>query len=116
MKKTVLVVAMAVISAQAFPAPRSVGVIGIGNLSCGAYVSMDAPSQNVRFWWALGFISGINVFALKGSDILAGQDVAAIRVNINNFCQKNPLEKYTEALEQTAIELDKKANKKNSPN
>ena len=43
--------------------------------------------------------------------MLAGTDTDAIRLSINNFCQKNPLDRYTDALEQTAIELDKKANK-----
>ena len=111
MKKTVLMIAMGIVSVQAIPAPRNVGVIGIGNLSCGAYISMDPANQNVRFWWALGYISGINLFAMKGADMLAGTDTDAIRLSINNFCQKNPLDRYTDALEQTAIELDKKANK-----
>ena len=87
-------------------------VIGSGTvITCGAYLELNEYQQQNAFSWALGYISAINMYAVKGPDILAGTDAGGIRGAVKFYCQKNPLERFASGVESIVIDLSSRAKK-----
>lgn len=116
MKKVViLVLAMTLISECAF-AESTTNITSFGpgaGISCGTYLSSSPTNTETMMIWALGFLTGVNATHYFGTtDILLTTDFGAIKANIFNYCQKNPLDKFALAVQQTAVDLAAQARKK----
>lgn len=113
MKKIIILAMSVLISTASFAAGRNAMLLGIGSaLTCGGYVTMDAGDKELRTSWALGYMSALNVWFLSGADIFSGMDIGAVRISLDNYCQKNPLEQYAKAVIAVADQLVARANKK----
>jgi hypothetical protein len=85
------------------PPPRTFTVYGVGNKSCGAWLSEGAESpgngvkqpNNINTAWVMGFISGVGAFNPLG--VLKETDGPAIEIWMNNYCRANTLDHVAEA-------------------
>jgi hypothetical protein len=90
-------------------------VVGDGTQSCGSW-SLERPpgghgvsaSGVAMFSWILGYLSGANVNQ-KGSDFIRQTDSAGILAWMNNYCQKNPLNKIYQGADELKAELTSRA-------
>ena len=56
-------------------------------------------------FWALGYVSGANVFFTEGKDSLKEVDADAIWSWLDNYCRSHPLEKFADSVQNLTIEL-----------
>lgn len=104
MKKIICLIVTALVATSAV-SEGGMTVMGAGvGFSCGTYVS-EAANRESRLTWVLGYLSGFNVSKIGKTDFLEAVDSGAIRMNILNYCQKNPLEKFTSAVQATTYDL-----------
>ena len=112
MKKIILAIVLVVLSFGVLAEPVPLIMGGGAEVSCGTYLTETDYVKSYRLSWALGFLSALNVsnfFSKK--DFLSEPDVGGITMNLANFCQKNPLSRFAEAVMQTAVDLSRRANK-----
>jgi len=73
-------------------------LVGVGARSCGKFVAETKDDENIRaayFFWAQGFLSGLNqkyLVRFESSTDLA--DHNALRLWVENYCEENPLDSY----------------------
>lgn len=80
--------------------------LGTGGTSCGSFVSSNDASYNPaieerlynRLVWALGFLSGYNVYNSEGVSNIAPTDTDGIKQWILNYCRAHPTESLARAL------------------
>ena len=83
-----------------------------GVIDCGQWLT-DTPSEkaNNRFW-LIGFVSGMNVgfdaFNPPADHLNKISSVNQMFVWMDNYCQKNPLNKVSQGADALFIELVKK--------
>ena len=86
-------------------------VLGIGNKSCGSWVS-DRKSKSgvdlIDVAWALGFLSAYNQFGPEPDDVTAQTDVNGIAGWIDNYCTDHPLDTVSLATQALINELNKR--------
>jgi len=76
---------------------------GAGNTSCGNYVKtyseqIEKPEYFVQYsQWVRGFVSAYNFFVASNHDITNGTDFEGIFLWLNNYCNKMPLETFSQA-------------------
>lgn len=95
----------AAVSAHA--ANRPFGLAGIGNLSCGQYISQSADNPEARStyrWWIAGFLTGANV--AKGRN---ATDVDAAEVWIGDYCRAHAFDLFAMAAYNLDKELDRRS-------
>jgi len=77
-----------------------------GSRSCGTWIQdrkiNDAIDSET---WVIGYLSGIAVSYNK--DILRNSDNSSLYLWIDNYCQKNPLNRISHAAKELANELAK---------
>jgi hypothetical protein len=84
------------------------GIMG----SCASYVaSRDSDRRgnhvplNAHTAWLFGYITAINRLQADTWDIQGGQDLEAILLWLENYCKKNPLERFAGAVAVLTVEL-----------
>jgi hypothetical protein len=108
MKKLILIVTISVFSNTALAAHYPYAVLGVGNETCGTFISHIDNGDNIdrdKFLnWAQGFISGIN-FKAHGSH---GKDITTdyIEQLLIKFCKIDQREEFVYAVESLSIELN----------
>ena len=78
-------------SSSSLAQSKAFTVWGVGNYSCGAYLSDSVPNTtkgSIYRTWLHGFLTGINHDS--SGDILAGTDIDGAEGWIANFCHGNP--------------------------
>ena len=103
-----LVLGLTIVSASAPAKSEQVIIIGAGMQTCAVFVAHykgNVPSlENFYFSWAQGYMSGLNVAASSGvgnsspADLNAVPAAAQLRF-IRDFCDHNPLKRYSAAVE-----------------
>jgi len=80
-------------------APRY--MTGAGIASCGKFIADtedDETFGNVYFFWAQGFLSGLNIkYLLNMESATDFLDHEAMKLWIENYCKENPLDNYSVA-------------------
>jgi hypothetical protein len=80
---------------------------GLGVKTCGefskSYASDPATMENVYFFWAEGFLSGLNFMAeankMPGRTIAGtNESMTSYKSHIRDFCAQHPLATYYEAV------------------
>lgn len=90
---------------------RGFTVLGIGNKSCGSWVS-DRKSKSgadlVDVAWVLGFLTAYNEFGPEPDDVTAQTDVNGVAGWIDNDCTDHPLDTISQATQALINELNKR--------
>jgi hypothetical protein len=107
-----LALGVAMVSANAPAKSEQVIIMGAGMQTCAvfrAHYKGHVPSlENFYFSWAQGYMSGLNV-AASGVNVAASRGAVTADLNaipaptqlrfIREFCDHNPLERYSAAVE-----------------
>ena len=82
-------------------------VYGVGNESCGTYVSEahNSSAKNLHVTWASGYLTAMGVWQAVENRAMAKTDVDAIEVWLNNYCQAHPLRDFASAVGELARTL-----------
>ena len=103
-----------VILAVGAPA-RAVHMVGIGNRSCGSWIQArrQNPEQaHLLESWVGGYLSGANSIiapATKRDVLSGGIDAEGLWAWIDNYCRAHPLDSVSEAADQLAADLVRRA-------
>jgi len=91
-------------------------VLGVGNLSCGAFVAAKQQKETVSIAytafrsWLAGFVSAMNMWITERDvDILKGRDNDALEAWVEKWCRECPLERFNLAVQALSMELVAKA-------
>ena len=87
----------------------------MGEPSCGSWLterrnpsSLLTPQMQ---HWAVGFVFGSNWSSTTGPDRLVSVDGEAVASWLDDYCQRNPLESFPNAVIALATELAQRANR-----
>jgi hypothetical protein len=90
-----------------------VGILGVGNSSCGSWTSWKAGGDMASIakaaaaqGWAQGFITAMAVESAKVNVAIHKTDAAGLDAWIDNWCKSHPLSSIAKAAEALAINLD----------
>jgi hypothetical protein len=77
------------------------------NPSCGDYTTERAfPTRGQQFqFWALGFLSGVNMAGNADTEFLAGFSGEALLAWLDNYCREHPLDQFPVAVTALYREL-----------
>jgi len=89
--------------------PRGGVIIGCGAHSCGKYLHEKETFQVQYVQWTIGFLSGLNYST--DSQMGVKTDIYAVMKHIDNYCEKNPLHSFWQAVLDLAISLAEKEQK-----
>ena len=77
---------------------------GVGAASCKKFIADTEDDESFRtayFFWAQGFLSGLNYkYFLNWATATNLSDYAAMKIWIENHCKENPLDSYGVATEK----------------
>ena len=80
---------------------ETLALVGAGANSCGKFIAETEDSElmrNLYFFWAQGFLSGLNFKYMKSARFAADlSDQEALILWIKNYCEDNPLDHYAAA-------------------
>ena len=82
-------------------------MFGYGATTCGQYldeVKSSARDASMAESWALGFISAMNAHVFT-KDALEPTDAGGIKAAVRLHCEKNPLDRISNAANEVALEL-----------
>jgi hypothetical protein len=76
-------------------------VHGMGTESCGSFVQARRQPDNWSGYgtWLTGYLTSVNVYTEDTYDISGTTDLEGIKLWVENYCQKNPLENISTAAE-----------------
>jgi hypothetical protein len=101
-----------VFAAPAFPAAArdagiSVGMTGIGSMSCAHWrSSREHLSEGIV--WIYGFWTGLNYVAAASEQAQSGTDTTAILAEVTKTCSSEPSQTLASAVWTTYLEFNKK--------
>jgi hypothetical protein len=105
---------MGALSASAQETKQGVGVIGLGNSSCGVWTSSRSGQDALSLMtgagaqgWVHGYITAMSVESDRINAATHRTDPKGLDAWIDNWCRANPLRSIAKAAEALAIELDK---------
>ena len=77
------------------------------NPSCGGYtMERTLPQRGQQLeYWALGFLSGVNMAGNADTEFLAGFDGEALWAWLDNYCRDHPLDRFPVAVTALCREL-----------
>ena len=87
--------------------------LGFRDTSCGKWTAErknQSSYAKALEYWTGGFLSGSN-FSRPSGDFLSGVDRDAINGWLDNYCQRNPLVPFQDAVGALANELAQRANR-----
>lgn len=88
-------------------------VLGIGNDSCGSFISAAQKGSHQEDWskwnlytsYAVGYFTAVNLYEEDTKDILGNTDIDGVMANIEKYCKANPLKSFRNAIGETAFDL-----------
>ena len=105
----VIAVGMFMVTNPAAPDERPTIIVGAGAASCGKFIAGTEGDDKFRaayFFWAQGFLSGLNYkYFLNWASATNLSGYAAMKIWIKNYCEENPLDSYGVATEKLWHEL-----------
>jgi hypothetical protein len=112
-----LVLAIVFLTFAVFPAlpEEKMAILGSGAQTCAKFADdyRRDPTfwEAVYFYWALGYMSGVNMERLRAGQPahnLAGRPPADMQASLRLYCDRHPLALYTEAVMDLLSSLPKK--------
>jgi hypothetical protein len=104
---TALVFAVSVHTAFAQDTKVSVGMTGIGGMSC-AHWRATKEHLSEGTVWIFGFWTGLNYVAAASGQAQSGTDTAAIVAEVKKRCAELPSQTLASAVWNTYLEFDKR--------
>lgn len=84
-------------------------VLGVGTISCGAYLdALDSDDQrkaDAAAGWVAGFLSAYNAYGPDGGDITSETDMLGIAAFMRRYCADHPLKSLSDGAQELAIGL-----------
>ena len=101
---TIIVVGMLMAANPTASDESPIILAGVGTVSCKKFIADTEDDETFRtayFFWAQGFLSGLNYkYFLNWATATNLSDYAAMKIWIENHCKENPLDSYGVATEK----------------
>jgi hypothetical protein len=75
-----------------------------GRRSAAKLLTKD-EARRIAQYWALGFLSGVNISGSAGTDFLEPIDGQAVWAWLDNYCRDHPLDEFPGAIKALVREL-----------